>query len=284
MHVKGSENSHYLYPVGVSPSKNNDAMDTFLFDSIIVGPIHSRRLGRSLGVNLLAPNSKLCNFNCIYCECGWNGAHGSGGFNRYEQVAEALEARLQAMAEAGELPDVITFAGNGEPTLHPAFERVIDTTLALRDRLAPSAQVAVLSNATMVDREAIRRALGRVDRNILKFDSAIDLTMRRINQPQNNRSVAEIIDLLRLFEGRLVIQTMFLRGTCHGHRIDNTTPEEVSAYLSALREIGPAEVMLYTIDRNTPADDLQKVSFDEMEAIAARIRTADPRIRTSVAR
>ena len=161
---------------------------------------------------------------------------------------------------------------------------MIDTTLALRDRLAPSAQVAVLSNATMVDREAIRRALGRVDRNILKFDSAIDLTMRRINQPQNNRSVAEIIDLLRLFEGRLVIQTMFLRGTCHGHRIDNTTPEEVSAYLSALREIGPAEVMLYTIDRNTPADDLQKVSFDEMEAIAARIRTADPRIRTSVAR
>lgn len=259
-------------------------MDTFLFDSIIVGPIRSRRLGTSLGVNLLTPDSKLCNFNCIYCECGWNGAHGNGGFNPYERVVEALEARLKEMATQGELPDVITFAGNGEPTLHPDFDRIIDATVALRDRYAPLTKVAVLSNATMIDREAVRSALSRVDRNILKFDSAVEETMRRINQPQNNRTVDEIVDLLRLFEGRLVIQTMFLRGEYGGRQIDNTTPEEVAAYLDAIRRIGPAEAMFYTIDRNTPADNLQKVSYEEMEAIASRLRAVDPRIEISVAR
>lgn len=259
-------------------------MDTFLFDSIIVGPIHSRRLGTSLGVNLLAPDAKLCNFNCIYCECGWNGAHGHGAFNPYDRVIPALEVRLKEMAAAGKLPDVITFAGNGEPTMHPEFDRVVDATIALRDRYAPNTKVAVLSNATMIDHESVRKALLRVDRNILKFDSAIDETMRHINQPQNHRSVAQIIELLQEFQGCLVVQTMCLRGDYGGHHIDNTTPEEVEAYLEAIRQIHPSEVMLYTIDRNTPADDLQKVSYDEMEAIAARIRDLDLDIITSVAR
>lgn len=259
-------------------------MDTFLFDSIIVGPIHSRRLGSSLGVNLLAPDTKLCNFNCIYCECGWNGAHGSGAFNPYDIVIPALEAKLKAMAEERKLPDVITFAGNGEPTIHPEFDRIIDATLTLRNRYAPDTKVAVLSNATMIDREAVRTALLRVDRNILKFDSAVDATMRHINQPQNNRSVAEIIELLQEFQGCLVVQTMFLRGDYGGCRIDNTTTEEVEAYLDAIRQIHPSEVMLYTIDRNTPADGLQKVSYEEMEAIASRIRELDMDIITSVAR
>lgn len=259
-------------------------MDTFLFDSIIVGPIHSRRLGTSLGVNLLAPDSKLCNFNCIYCECGWNGVHGTGAFNPYEKVIPALEAKLEEMAAEGKLPDVITFAGNGEPTMHPDFERIIDSTLSLRDRYAPGTKVAVLSNATMIDREAVRKALLRVDRNILKFDSAIDSTMRHINQPQNDRTVEQIIELLQQFQGCLVVQTMFLRGEYNGHRIDNTTPEEVEAYLDAIRQIHPSEVMLYTIDRNTPADDLQKVPYEEMEAIAARIREMDMDIITSVAK
>lgn len=259
-------------------------MDTFLFDSIIIGPIHSRRLGNSLGVNLLAPDSKLCNFNCIYCECGWNGEHGKGAFNPYDKVIPALEAKLRAMAEEGKLPDVITFAGNGEPTMHPEFERIIDSTLNLRDRYARGAKVAVLSNATMIDRDAVRKALLRVDRNILKFDSAVDATMRQINQPQNNRNVAEIIDLLREFQGCLVVQTMLLRGNYGGYHIDNTTPEEVRAYLDAIRAIAPSEVMLYTIDRNTPANDLQKVSYEDMDAIAAQIRDLDLDIVTSVAR
>ena len=259
-------------------------MDTFLFDSIIIGPIHSRRLGTSLGVNLLLPDSKLCNFDCIYCECGWNGAHGTGGFNPAERVVAALEHRLAEMAEAKALPDVITFAGNGEPTMHPEFERIIDETLRLRDRYAPQTRVAVLSNATMIDRPAVRRALLRVDRNILKLDSALDETGRRINQPQNGRTVAETIDLLGGFEGKLIVQTMLLRGDYGGHRIDNTTPEEVEAYLEAISRIRPREVMLYTIDRNTPADGLEKVSFEEMEAIADRLREALPGLVVSVAR
>ena len=259
-------------------------MDTFLFDSIIVGPIHSRRLGTSLGVNLLAPDSKLCNFNCIYCECGWNGAHGTGAFNPYDKVIPALEAKLKKMAADDKLPDVITFAGNGEPTMHPDFDRIIDATLNLRNKYASGTKVAVLSNATMIDREAVRKALLRVDRNILKFDSAVDSTMRHINQPQNNRTVEQIIELLQQFQGCLVVQTMFLRGEYNGHRIDNTTPEEIEAYLDAIRQIHPSEVMLYTIDRNTPADDLQKVTYEEMEAIAARIREMDMDIITSVAR
>lgn len=259
-------------------------MDTFLFDSIIVGPIHSRRLGTSLGVNLLAPDSKLCNFNCIYCECGWNGEHGKGAFNPYDKVIPALEAKLREMAATGKLPDVITFAGNGEPTMHPEFERIIDSTLSLRDRYAPGTKVAVLSNATMIDREAVRKALLRVDRNILKFDSAIDATVQHINQPQNNRTVAEIIELLQEFQGCLVVQTMLLRGNYGGHHIDNTTPEEIAAYLDAIRKIAPSEVMLYTIDRNTPADDLQKVAVEEMEAVAERIRELDMDITVSVAK
>lgn len=259
-------------------------MDTFLFDSIIIGPIRSRRLGTSLGVNLLAPDSKLCNFNCIYCECGWNGAHGKGAFNPYEKVIPRLEAKLKEMAADSKLPDVITFAGNGEPTMHPDFDRIIDATLNLRNRYAPGTKVAVLSNATMIDRETVRKALLKVDRNILKFDSAIDSTMRHINQPQSNRTVEQIIELLQQFQGRLVVQTMFLRGDYGGHRIDNTTPEEVEAYLDAIRQIHPSEVMLYTIDRNTPADDLRKVPYEEMEAIASRIREMDPDIITSVAK
>lgn len=246
-------------------------MSTFLFDSIIVGPLRSRRLGISLGINLLSPSAKLCNFNCIYCECGWNGEHGHGAFNPAGLVVSSLEERLKQMAQGGELPDVITFAGNGEPTMHPDFESIIDSTIALRDRYAPATSIAVLSNATMIDRESVRAALGRVDRNILKFDSAIDETVELIDQPQRQRTVEHTIELLKLFGGKLVIQTMLLRGEYNGHRVDNTTPREVEAWLAAIREIAPSEVMLYTIDRDTPASGLEKVSVEDMKAIARRV-------------
>lgn len=255
-----------------SSLKIEPCMETFLFDSIIIGPIHSRRLGTSLGVNLLAPDAKLCNFNCIYCECGWNGAAKKrGAFNPTQEVIGALEAKLKEMAAEGKAPDVVTFAGNGEPTMHPDFPYIIDQTIRLRDAYVPQAKIAVLSNATMIDREPVRSALHRVDRNILKLDSAIDSTVELINQPQKKRTVRETIDLLKLFNGDLVIQTMFLRGEYNGQVVDNTTPPEVDAWLAALREIKPREVMIYTIDRNTPADHLQKVPYAEMQAIADRI-------------
>jgi wyosine [tRNA(Phe)-imidazoG37] synthetase (radical SAM superfamily) len=270
---------------------------TALFNDIIFGPVRSRRLGLSLGVNLLPTAAKLCNFNCIYCECGWNRPatqaagrpRGGGGeadgvvaFNPREEVKRLLAEKLRAMSAAGECPDVITFAGNGEPTTHPDFEAVIDDTLALRDTICPRSKVSVLSNATMIGREGVRRALARVDNNILKLDSAFDDTVRLLNDPQGaGYSVAETVRLMKLFEGRLVIQTMFLRGEYNGHTVDNTTEREVSAWLELVREVAPRQVMIYTIDRDTPAENLQKVPVEELRAIAARVEALG--ISTSVA-
>ena len=247
-------------------------MATFLFDKIIFGPVRSRRLGLSLGVNLLAPEGKLCNFNCIYCECGWNEDHPGGAFNGKEEVLRRLEEKLAEMKTEGELPDVITFAGNGEPTMHPGFPAIIDGTIEIRDRMTPAAKIAVLSNAAMSGRENVREALMKVDRNILKLDSARDETVKLINQPNNARTVAETIELMKLFDGRLIMQTLFLRGDYNGRTVDNTTPEELSAWLAAVREIGPSEVMIYSLDRDTPVSGLQKISHEELEKIAEKVR------------
>ena len=243
-----------------------------LFDKVIFGPIRSRRLGLSLGVNLLPPTSKVCNFNCIYCECGWNTNDRKPPLNSREEVAEALRAKLCEMAAEGECPDVITFAGNGEPTIHPDFEAIIEDTLALRDELCPSARVSVLSNATMLHRQSVRRALAKVDNNILKLDSAFDATARLMNGPQQpDYSVAKVAERIASFEGKAIVQTMFLRGTINGETIDNTTPREVDAWVEMVARIRPRQVMIYTIDRATPAPDLHKISREEMQTIAARI-------------
>ncbi|MDR0509524.1 MAG: radical SAM protein [Rikenellaceae bacterium] len=245
---------------------------TALYDQIIFGPVRSRRLGLSLGVNLLPVDNKICSFECIYCECGWSRPEGRMRFNARDDVRRELEARLNGMVAAGTPPDAVTFAGNGEPTLHPHFEAIIDDALALRERLCPSARISVLSNATAIDREDVRRALLRVDNNILKLDSAIDATVQLIDNPHSSYSVAETVRLMKLFGGRLVIQTMFLRGECRGMWVDNTTEEEIETWLGALREVKPQRVMIYAIDRDTPLDTLQKVPLDQLEAIARRVR------------
>ncbi|MDE6482553.1 MAG: radical SAM protein [Rikenellaceae bacterium] len=244
-----------------------------LFGDMVFGPVKSRRLGRSLGVNLLPVDGKLCNFDCIYCECGWTDAPDKPlRFNDRGVIAEALEARLRAMSEAGEGLDVITFAGNGEPTMHPHFAEIVDDTVALRDRLFPSAKVAVLSNATMIGRESVRKALERVDRAILKIDSAFPETIRIVNGPRFDYSLDKVIEWMNRFEGDIVVQTMFLRGEKDGIVIDNTTDEEVSAWLDVLDRVRPSQVMIYSIDRATPHDRLAKVSGDELERIAERVR------------
>ncbi len=246
---------------------------TSLYHDIIYGPVHSRRLGLSLGVNLLPTESKLCSFDCIYCECGWNADHPGGRrFNAREEVRTHLETALRQMAAAGTPPDVITFAGNGEPTLHPDFEGVIDDTLALRDRYCPAAKVSVLSNATQIHREEVQRALLRVDNNILKLDSAFDATVRRIDNPQNPQyTVRNTVDGMKRFTGQMILQTMFLRGECKGQRIDNTTEEEVAAWLQLVAEIRPRQVMVYSLDRDTPCPTLEKVSREELQRIAERV-------------
>ncbi|MFI3285051.1 MAG: radical SAM protein [Rikenellaceae bacterium] len=255
---------------------------TALFNDIIFGPVHSRRLGLSLGVNLLPTHSKICNFDCIYCECGWNAERrGSGSFNSFEEVTAALEERLTTMVAQGEIPDVITFAGNGEPTLHPQFEQIIESTIALRNRIIPSAKISVLSNATRIGIESVRRALMTVDNNILKLDAASTTLAKAINNPQGEYSVEKIVEEMLLFEGKLTMQSMFLRGRCNGTVIDNTSSQAVEDWLKIVERAKPQMVMVYSIDRDTPCKTLEKVSREELLAIAKRVEAVG--VRCSVA-
>lgn len=249
-------------------------MVTILFHDTIFGPIHSRRLGTSLGINLTPNDGKICSFDCIYCEAGYN-AQGTGttGISPREEVRTLLEQKLAAMKANGDRLDVITFSGNGEPTLHPDFNGVVDDVITLRDRYYPQVKISVLSNSTMIDRPTVVEALKKVDNNILKLDSAIDRTMRLIDRPVNrNFNVADLVERLKQFSGQCIVQTMMLRGEHEGERIDNTTDEEVEALLAAYLEIRPMEVMLYSIDRATPEENLQKVPKEELETIAERFR------------
>jgi len=244
-----------------------------LFDQIIFGPVHSRRLGISLGVNLLPIDAKICSFNCIYCECGYNTTMKKSPIPTREQVRTTLDAKLQEMIAANEIPDVITFAGNGEPTLHAEFEGIIDDTISLRNKYCPTAKVSVLSNSTRIHKLNVFRALNKVDNNILKFDSAIDGTMKLMDRPVGKQiNVAWIIEHLKKFEGNLIIQTMFLRGEFKGEKFDNTTGAEVEAWLKALDEIRPQQVMIYTIDRETPTQNLEKIGEEELNIIAERVK------------
>ena len=241
-----------------------------IYNDNIIGPIHSRRLGISLGVNLLPKDAKICSFDCIYCECGWNKDHKGGRFPDADAVMEELEAKLQEEQAEGRNIDVITFAGNGEPTLHPRFAEVIDRTIALRDRYYPNARVSVLSNATRMSDPEVHAALLKVDNNILKIDGAFDETIHLIDQPTDrNYSVRHIVDGMKSFSGQLIVQTMFLRGRHEGKVVDNTTPEEVSAWCDLMREIKPHQIMVYSLDRPTPEPDLVKVSKEEMAQLVA---------------
>lgn len=251
-------------------------MQTVLFHDTIFGPIHSRRLGTSLGVNLSPVDGKVCTFDCLYCEAGFNAqGPGKSGLPSRADVARQLEDRLRAMKNAGETLDVITFSGNGEPTVHPEFEGVIDDTIALRDRYFPDVKISVLSNATRLADEAVGRALRRVDNNILKLDSALTPTMRLIDRPGSPDFTSEkVIGQIASFAPDCIVQTMILRGSHDGQPVDNTTDGEVEALIDAYRLIRPREVMLYSIDRRTPEQALVKVEREELESIASRVREA----------
>ena len=242
-----------------------------LFDSIVYGPIRSRRLGVSLGMNLMPTTAKLCTFDCVYCECGWNQPVSHPIIPTREQVREALAARLIALSPNS--IDVITFSGNGEPTLHPEFLGIIEDTCALRDQYCPKAKISVLSNSTQLGRQDVVEALRLCDNRILKLDSAIDATIRLIDKPVNtNLTVEQIAQWLALFDGDFTLQTCFLRGEYCGQTIDNTTSEELKAWYSMIERLHPQQVMIYVIDRATPLQTLSKVPAAEMEAIAAPLR------------
>lgn len=245
-----------------------------LFDSIVYGPIRSRRLGVSLGMNLMPTTAKLCTFDCVYCECGWNQPVSHPALPTRQEVREALASRLGALSPNS--LDVITFSGNGEPTLHPDFLGIIQDTCALRDQYCPKAKISVLSNSTQLGRPDVVKALRMCDNRILKLDSAIDTTMRLIDQPVNpHLNVEQLAQWLSLFDGDFTLQTCFLRGEYDDQIIDNTTPEELSAWYAMIDRLQPKQVMIYVIDRATPLQTLSKVPAAEMEAIAAPLRAKD---------
>jgi len=248
-------------------------MSTILFHEIVFGPIHSRRLGSSLGMNLLPYDGKLCSFDCIYCECGYNeNFRTKTKLPTRENVKAALEDKLIQLQKEDTTLDVITFAGNGEPTLHPQFAEIIDDTIELRDKYYPETKISVLSNAMHAGKEKVFNALKKVDNNILKLDSAILDTVRLIDRPNSPEySIEKQIALFKRFEGNFIMQTMFLRGSHNGKIIDNTTEEEISAWLEAVKATNPREVMIYTIDRETPEKNLEKVSLEDLRKIGERI-------------
>lgn len=247
---------------------------TVLFHSTVFGPIHSRRLGTSLGINLLPDDGKICSFDCVYCEAGYN-AQGTGttGLPSEDKLRLDLENKLKEMIANGDNLDVITFSGNGEPTLHPAFPAIVGIVNELRDKYYPEAKTSVLTNSTRIFDPKVAEALRLVDNNILKLDSAIESTMRTIDNPNSpDFTVERLIEALKQFSGTGIIQTMLLRGSHNGTAIDNTTPEEISALIKAYKEINPRQVMIYSLDRSTPEENLIKVEREELERIAKTMR------------
>ncbi len=258
-------------------------MSTIIYPSPIFGPVHSRRLGVSLGINLLPADGKVCSFDCIYCECGFNGDHHpKKPLPTREEVAEGLEMKLRQMVADGQLPDVLTFAGNGEPTCHPQFAEIIDDTIRLRNQYCPKAKVSVLSNATMIHRQSVHDALMRVDNNILKLDTVDPIYINKVDRPSGAYDVSAIIERMKAFGGHIIIQTMFMRGTANALplqgeseggsiSVDNTGEAYVSPWLEAVKAIAPQQVMIYTIDRETPTIGLLKATHEQLDAIRDRV-------------
>lgn len=253
-------------------------MSTTIYPSPIYGPVHSRRLGLSLGINLMPADGKICTFDCLYCECGFNHNRRTRSHHpSREEVAKALEHQLVDMHSNGMHPDVLTFAGNGEPTSNPHFPEIIDDTITLRNKWCPDAKISVLSNSTFIVHEKTRRALMKVDNNILKLDTVNPEYISLVDRPtQASYDVTKIIENMKLFNGHLIIQTMFMKGyttLSDGKKIsvDNTCDRYVAPWLDAVKAIAPQEVMVYTIDRETPDHDLRKASHEELDSIRDRV-------------
>ena len=239
-----------------------------LFSSIIFGPIKSRRLGTSLGVNLMPANGKICSFDCVYCECGFNFINKEAKIPTRNEVKEQLERKIREMAATSEPLDTITFSGNGEPTMHRDFAKIIGDTLEIRNKFYPNAKISVLSNATFCGKKSVFNALNCVDNNILKLDSGIEETIRIINCPNSKFSLKKLINDLQKFNGNLIVQTLFFSGEFQGKTFDNTTEKEVSEWLNLLKIIHPNKVMIYSLDRPTPAKNLQKADLETLQKIA----------------
>jgi len=246
----------------------------FLTEDLVFGPIKSRRLGNSLGVNLLPKFRKICTFNCVYCECGWNPeiCDEKARFATPQEYEQTLENALKELVGTPKEPDSITFSGNGEPTLHPDFPEIIDITIKLRNKYVPKAVISVLTNGTRIHDERVFKALQKVDNNICKLDGGTDNAINKINLPNVKIDIEQYVKHLQRFEGQVIIQTLFLRGKHSCDAIDNTTDEEINLWLEHLKKIKPRMTMIYVIDRETPEKNLEKLSSEEMSKIADKVK------------
>lgn len=245
-----------------------------LFEEIVFGPIHSRRLGVSLGVNVLPTEKKYCSFNCVYCECGWNviDTNVQVPLNKREDIRKALGKKLsENQNELNKTINSITFSGNGEPTIHPEILGIVNDVMELRDRYCPQAKISILSNSTNLVREDVFEALRKIDNPILKLDAGTEEMYETINEPVNS-NFEQIKQKLISFGNKAIIQTLLLRGEHNGKTIDNTSEEEFSAWLDTIKKIRPRMVMLYSIDRITPEKKLEKLLIPELESYAQRVR------------
>jgi wyosine [tRNA(Phe)-imidazoG37] synthetase (radical SAM superfamily) len=247
-------------------------MATFLFEGIVFGPVSSRRLGKSLGVNIMPSESKMCNYNCIYCECGWSQDYDYDKIPNLEKFSISLEKHLSLIKTENEQVDVITFAGNGEPSLHPEFLEIVEETIRLRNIYLPNVKIAVLTNATRLEVPSVVEALNKVDYAILKIDTAIQRDYEMINCPNKNLKIVKIADLIKLKLNNAIIQTMFFKARVNDFAFDNTSEESLIEYLNLLQNIAPKEVMIYSIARDTPMQGLQKIEFSELKKIGDRIQ------------
>jgi wyosine [tRNA(Phe)-imidazoG37] synthetase (radical SAM superfamily) len=244
-----------------------------LFQDIVFGPIKSRRLGISLGINLLPIDKKYCTFNCIYCECGWTDEdlRMDDRLPSRELVKAKLEEKLIDLQKSGMAPDAITFAGNGEPTIHPQFPEILDDTVELRNKYFPEARVSVLSNASTLDKPTVFQALKKAGDSMLKLDAGTERTFQLINGPRSGIRLKTIVEKLKEFRGGVIIQSLFLRGTVNGEKVDNTAEPEFSRWMEHIKAINPKYVVIYPIDRATPVETLEKIPFEELKKIAEKV-------------
>jgi len=246
----------------------------FLWDKIAFGPVQSRRLGSSLGINVSPTTVKICSFNCIYCECGWTLEKSIKPefFFSMEEIIKAIDAKLSQCKAAGTPIDSITFSGNGEPTLHPDFNQIIDTLIVLRDKYYPKTAISCLSNATQLAHEKVLVALSKIEHPILKLDAVSEPLFQLINKPTISVSAEEIIQHLKQLNGAFILQTLFFKGEIDEQCFNNADEPHLSLWLDVVKQLHPKKVMLYSLDRSTPAQGLEKIPMENLEEIARQVR------------
>ena len=247
-------------------------MATFLFDKHVFGPVKSRRLGNSLGINLLSTHYKVCDFDCIYCECGWtHHKPDSKKFIEKQKFIQLLETKLSQL-ERDKIPvDYITYAGNGEPTLHPYFLEIAKKVSELRDQYFPKCSIALLSNGSTLSKEKIKASFAYIEDVILKIDAGHQQLFQLINRPNEHLQLDDICNNMVNLQGNFIAQSMFLKGNADGVEFDNSDQKVVAKWKEKIQMLRPKYVQIYSISRDTPLESIQPISKERLQNIAEQL-------------